>query len=72
MLGMFGIPILLLLLTVLGLYIYDQKKTNESASAADQAISDCVRDYTRVAASSEAQGKATSDCVREITPEAQH
>lgn len=68
MLGVFAPPILLFLLIVGGMYFYNHK-FGETDSAYDRAISDCVRDRTRVAASSSAQEQATSDCVREASPD---
>lgn len=57
-------PVLLILLVVAGLYVYEQKSGN-SGSAVERAISDCVRDHTRVSTASEDQ--AASDCVRDST-----
>ena len=68
MLGVFAPPILLFLLIVGGIYFYNHK-FSDSSSAYDQAISDCVRDRTRVATSSSVQEQATSDCVRESLPD---
>jgi hypothetical protein len=71
MLGVFGPPILLLLLIVAGIYIY-QVKFGDKSAAYDDAISECVRDRTRVAASSGVQDRATSDCVRDTAPDSGH
>jgi len=68
MLSAFAPPILLFLLIVVGIYFYNHK-FGDPSSAYDQAISDCVRDRTRVAASSTVQEQATSDCVRESIPD---
>ena len=68
MIGVFGPPILVFVLLVAGIYIYEQKY-NDSGSAYDRAISDCVRDHTRVATSSVVQEQATSDCVRDTAPD---
>jgi hypothetical protein len=68
MLGVFGPPVLLFLLIVGGLYLYNEK-FGDSPSTYDQAISDCVRDRTRVSASTDVQEQVTSDCVRETAPE---
>jgi hypothetical protein len=68
MLAAIAPPVLLFLLIVAGIFFYNHK-FGETASAYDQAISDCVRDRTRVATSSSVEEQATSDCVRETTPE---
>ena len=68
MLGVFGPPILLLVLIVVGIYVYNAK-FGDKAAAYDDAISECVRDRTRVATSSAVQDQATSDCVRDTAPE---
>ena len=64
MLGVFVPPVLVFLLIVAGLYIYN-KRNDDSSSAYDRTISDCVRDHTRVSTATEDQ--ATSDCVRDTT-----
>ena len=66
MLGVFGPPVLIFLLIVAGLYFYNGKN-GDSSSAYDRAISDCVRDHTRVSTAS--QDQAASDCVRDTTPD---
>jgi len=61
-------PLLLIAVIVAGLYYYDVKYGNP-ATVYDQAISECVRDRTRVSASSADQDQMTPDCVREMAPE---
>ena len=68
LLGVFAPPILLLILIVAGIYIYNAK-FGDKAAAYDDAISECVRDKTRVANSSTVQDQATSECVRETSPD---
>jgi len=68
MLGVVGSLVLLLGLIVAGLYIYN-KKYGDPSAAYDRAISDCVRDRTRVSSATVAQDRAASDCVRDTKPE---
>ena len=67
MIGVFGPPILIFILIVAGIYVYEQKY-NDTGSAYDRAIADCVRDHTRAATSSSVEEQATSDCVRDTAP----
>ena len=68
MLAVAGSLVLLFALIVAGLYYYEDRYGADSSSAAyDRAVSDCVRDRTRV--SSDVQDRATSDCVRETLPD---
>ena len=66
--GVFGSLVLLFLLIIAGLYLYNRTHGDPS-SAYDQAISDCVRDRTRVSDTSGAQDRAASDCVRDTAPD---
>ena len=68
LLGVFAPLILLFLAIVAGIYFYNHQ-FGDASSAYDQAISDCVRDRTRVTTSSTVQDQATSDCVRETLPD---
>jgi hypothetical protein len=63
--GLLIIGVAILAFIAGGLYFLAYRDTDPSATAYDRAITDCVKDRTRVVDTSGAQGDPTSDCVRD-------